>query len=67
MKKIKIIKVKAHAEGWALFRGIKYDFSCVDNIIAEMLEEGWTFSGYVPNIIRSIGGMETISLIFQKE
>lgn len=66
MKKVKLIKVKAQTSGWGFFRGYQYEFSA-NQVVIDMIEKGWDFCGYIPCTVRSIGGFETISLIFQKE
>lgn len=67
MKKVKFIEIKSELSGWGGIKGGKYEFPNINETIEEMIKEGWEYSGYVPNITRATGDIETLSLIFQKE
>ena len=49
-----------------LGQGAKYEFH-VENIIADKLNDGWNYLGYVPVETRGNGNIETMSLIFERE
>lgn len=67
MKKIKFIEIKSELCGWGNFKGKKYEFPNINEIIEEMVKNDWEYCGYVPKYTRSTGEIETLSLIFQKE
>ena len=67
MKKIKFIEIKSELNGWGGIKGYKYVFPNINETIEKMIQEGWEYSGYIPNETRGTGEIEKLSLIFQKE
>lgn len=67
MRKVKFIEIKSELRGWGWFKGSKYVFPKINEIIGDMIKKGWEYCGYVPNETRGSGDIEKLSLIFQKE
>lgn len=66
MKKVKIVKIKSELTGYGI-KGIKREFSNINERIEKMIEKGCEYCGFVPNTIRGAGEIEVLSLIFQKD
>ncbi len=67
MKKVSFVRVKSELTSlMGLGQGAKYEFH-VENIIADKLNDGWNYLGYVPVETRGNGNIETMSLIFERE
>ena len=58
MTKVEFVRVKSELCGYGLGKGTKYSFDGVE----EILENGWSFEGYIPIETRGTGDIETIVL-----
>ena len=67
MKNVEFVRVKAEITGYGLGKGIKNTFDSVEEIIKERIQNGWSYTGYVPIETRGSGEIEIMSLVFQKE
>ncbi|MBQ3009175.1 MAG: DUF4177 domain-containing protein [Oscillospiraceae bacterium] len=67
MKKVEFVHTASVLTGYGFGAGIENTFEEAENIIKQYIENGWKFCGYIPYTTRGTGGIETISLIFEKE
>lgn len=67
VKKVKFVKINAKISGYGLLRGVRYTFEGMEEEITKMVNDGWTYSGFVPISVRGDGGLCVIKLIFTKE
>lgn len=67
MKKVEFERLKSVTVGFGGIKGSKYQFDGIEEMIKKRLLDGWTYLGYVPVITRSLGDIETLSLIFEKD
>lgn len=66
MKQVKFVSISSEPSGYG-FKGIRNTFPDIEETIAQYIENGWDYVGFVPTETRSNGEIETLSLIFQKE
>lgn len=66
MKKVEFERVKSTTSGYGAFKGGKYEFDGLEEIIKKRIVNGWNYLGYVPILTRGAGDIEIISLIFEK-
>lgn len=67
MKKVKFVRMKSETVSVLGFKGSKYKFEGIEEIIKTRLLDGWEYLGYVPVITRTTGDIETLSLIFERD
>lgn len=67
MKKVEFVRITSGFSGFGLGKGTYNSFEQGEETVAEYIENGWEYCGYLPIETRGTGELTTISLVFQKE